>query len=432
MSAIIFNHLRRWGWLWLLIGMANIFMGSALVCGARGFSWGIYINVLLWIGAMQLSLDFQKGIGRTLLALPLTARQIGRSWWLLSIGLPVLFLAATTLLGLAGLSVWKGQPFPVAEFAIYIVHVIAFLGVLFAAIIATPRLPTTGLGWLRYIIFGGLLIALMVMNPIKNVWPCVLVYLASIGVTALSWLRAEQNVLWRATFKPGAQAANQKPGRSEVPSGFGGMGYLWLMFAQRLGWMTLAFAGWLVVTQVMFHGSNNSVKTPQQFLQATMPSIISFGYFGLIMIWLMPLLMHLRHLRALPISAAVLAATIILLPCVPIFLVGFAATLVAGDGINGLNGTLVYAAVMSLGTTLTLRIGIRYGFMLSLPLMMLVMVANGQLLKFSASIALIVSIIALALIAFAFEATRRLLRSNNKAYQTSNMMPAGWNMNGGR
>jgi len=130
MKRVILDHLKRWGWLWLIIGVANGFITGAFLDEKHGFD-AFTFQVILWLGAMQLNFDLQRGIGRTLTALPLTARQIGRAWWLVSVALPALLLLVTSALALLIHGCHTGKSFPLDTFVMHGTTSALFLGTMF-------------------------------------------------------------------------------------------------------------------------------------------------------------------------------------------------------------------------------------------------------------------------------------------------------------
>jgi hypothetical protein len=424
MNRIIFDHLRRWGWLWLLLALANGFCTGAFL-DERNKVYGLTFQIVLWLGAMQLNFDFSRGVGRVCSSMPVTARELGRAWWILSVALPAFVLASTSALALMIYSAWSVRAFPLMEYATVAFANTVFLGMLYFFIGGvTPGWPQTPFGWVRHLTFVALLFGMMFIRPSFETPKGIFILVVGTIFTIASWFRSEETVMQRANFRQGAKTGRNAAGQHKAPGGFGGMAYLWQMLAQRLGWMMLFFGVWLVGVQLMLHKNLNFLDSPKRLLDVAGPSVFSFGFFGLFMFWQMPVMLHLRHLRALPVSTGNLAATLTLLPCLPIFGIGMAASALAGTGWQITSAALNYAAMFALSVPLNLLLGMRSGFIVSLLLVILGMMTINI---FGIASAFWGQTAALAVIAISFETSRRLLQSKRKIYQIENMMPAGWN-----
>jgi hypothetical protein len=72
--------------------------------------WAFLLS--LWAGAVLLSFDLKRGVLRVLVPLPLTARQIGRGWWVATVAITFL-KSYTFILAPASLCVffvvWRGD-----------------------------------------------------------------------------------------------------------------------------------------------------------------------------------------------------------------------------------------------------------------------------------------------------------------------------------
>jgi hypothetical protein len=415
MNRIILDHLKRWWWLWLVIGIANGFSTGAFLNEKHGFD-GFSFQIVLWLGAMQLNFDLQRGISRTLTTLPLTARQIGRSWWIVSVALPALLLITTSALALMIHSSHTGKPFPLNIFATNITINILFLGAMFALFVGElPGWPQDVLGWLRRICSVGLLIVIMFSKMTSSTPLGIALYLIAFVLTVGGWFRAEQMVIQRTTFRPGIQSGKHPAGRHQAPTGFGGLAFLWQTLAIRIARMAIVVVVWFVVMHFALH--KGSKMSPQQFFAATLPALNSFGFFAIFIFLLMPVLMQLRHLRSLPISTTAIAALLTLLPAVPVLIVGMIWAAIGGGGFETLSGFLAYAAIMSIAAPLMVGQGLRQGaFIATLALLMFLgmgsIFMNGKMPD-----AFIVTAISLGTIAITFEITRRLLKSSSHAYR---------------
>jgi len=89
----------------LVVGVVAGGRHSGVVVHGRQFE--ILVLFTIFTGAFLLQIDLQRGHTRVLRALPVTAKQFARAWWLVSVGLPALFLAAITGLAMHHHAAWR-------------------------------------------------------------------------------------------------------------------------------------------------------------------------------------------------------------------------------------------------------------------------------------------------------------------------------------
>ena len=79
MSRLILDHYRRWWWVLAIAGAFQFRFGWSIARRPEeAFEFWVFM-VALWTSAILLSYNLKHGVARTVMALPLTARQIGRS-----------------------------------------------------------------------------------------------------------------------------------------------------------------------------------------------------------------------------------------------------------------------------------------------------------------------------------------------------------------
>ena len=108
MRQLILDHFRRWWWVLALGAAYATILGWCVALPpdylqhARGthIFWPVWLNVqgrmfvpntlflATWTGAILLLFDLQRGLVRSVRALPMTSRQIGCGWWLVTAGIP--------------------------------------------------------------------------------------------------------------------------------------------------------------------------------------------------------------------------------------------------------------------------------------------------------------------------------------------------------
>lgn len=435
MKRIILDHLKRWGWLWLVIGVANCFMTGSFIDHERNFG-ALTFQLVLWLGAMQLNFDLQRGVGRALTTLPVTARQIGRAWWIFSVALPALLLAATSGFAMLLHSSIATRAFPMKDFVVVATANTLFLGALFYLFVGSiPRWPHSMFGWLRHILSIGVLMGIIFIQPALDAPKGIALLLVAAVLTVAGWFHCEQMVLLRAGFRPGIQLGKRQPGVHKAPAGFGGLPFLWGTLFIRVGRFALLFVGLLLLMQVLMRGGLK--LTPKQSFEAALPAISSFGYFFTYVFLLLPTVMQLRLLRTLPISTTALATLLVLLPVIPIMVAGLVWSVFGGVLSGGGNvfqipiRFLMYAAMTAIGAPFFVWQGLKFGSYLLI--MVLIMVSSiGPMIFHTTKIPpTLTALVSLGIMALAFELTRRLLQSSSRAYQTPPTTMTGWGGWGG-
>ena len=158
MKRIILDHLRRWWPVWIAIGVFNfivVFNSLALLDQGRDMDPIRSLNfpILLWLSALTLNFDLQRGSGRVLTTLPVTARQIGRAWWIFSVAVPTLFLTATSGLAMLIHSAGTANGFPMNSFVVTAITYALFFGSLFYLLIGSPPgRPQNVVAWARVVL----------------------------------------------------------------------------------------------------------------------------------------------------------------------------------------------------------------------------------------------------------------------------------------
>ena len=240
----------------------------------------------------------------------------------------------------------------------------------------------------------------------------------------------------RGGFRMGIVTGARKPGLHKAPAGFGGLPFLWQNLFIRLGYMGLAIVAWVLVVQVMMQGSLK-LLSPKQFFGATQPAFSSFGYFFIYIFLVLPTIMQLRLLRTLPISTSKLAATLVLMPAAPIFIIGLAWAVFSGSASESEtvflipSSFLTCAAITAIGAPIFVWRGLK--FETYFLLMFLAMSSTiGPTFFHTAKIPpTVAALVSLGVIALAFEITRRLLRSSSNPYRNPAAMMGAWG-GGGR
>ena len=440
MKRIILDHLRRWWPVWIAIGIFNFiiaFNSMALLDQGRSIDHIRSLNfpILLWLSAFTLNFDLQRGSGRVLTTLPVTARHIGRAWWIFSVALPALFLTATSGLAMLIHSAGTANGFPMNGLVVTAITYALFFGSLFYLLIGSPLgRPQNVVEWARVVFLLAFIIGIFFFKPTIETPQGVIFLLAEATLSVAGWFRAEQMVSERGGFRMGVLTGARKPGLHKAPEGFGGLPFLWQCLFIRLGYMGLAIVVWMLVMQVMMKG--NVKLSSKQFFDATHPAFSGFGYFFIYLFLVLPTIMQLRLLRTLPISTSKLAATLVLMPAAPIFIIGLAWAAFSGSVPESGTGYfipssfLTCAALTAIGAPVFVWRGLKLETYLLL--MFLAMASTlGPIFFYTANIPpTVAALVSLGVIALAFEITRRLLQSSSNPYRNHAAMMGAWG--GGR
>ena len=438
MKLIIRDHLRRWWWVWVVNVLVQSIVGWFSATNTPPPKEFFNAMFMVFVGPFLLQFDLQRGIARALVALPLTARQIARGWWLAAVGLPAITLGVFTFLS-AGTShlLHPDGIFNLEWLAMSSLVGLLFLGTSFLVLLGFStgwsgswwdKLRNTICGAFWGLTIGGcpLVSKHLFDTPTKTMW----VLVVGTGLTLIGWFRAERMVLQRAAFRPGIQLGRRQPGQHQAQAGFGGLPFLWQNLLIQVGRFALIFVGYMLLIQVLMHGG--AKLSPRQLFEASLPALSSFGYFFMYMFLVLPMIMQLRLLRTLPISANALTATLVLLPTAPILFIGLVWAAVSGGVPDGGNifhissSFLTSAAMLAIAVPVFVWQGLKSGSYLLVVVLMMVSILGPVFFNTMKIPPAITALVSLGLIALAFELTRRLLRSSSRAYRPPPTTMTGW------
>ena len=342
MKRLMLDYFRRWAWVLALGGLLEFGLGWFIANRPEeNFEfWGLMLA--LWTGANLLSFDLRRGIVRAVAPLPLTARQIGRSWWLATVAIPAIALAALLFAG-AG-TFYHFHPskvFPAGRLALASIIYLLWLGVISCGTFSAKR-GSYG-SWRKFASTGvfSLLSGAMILGGMmyfqdasKHSFKCALLLGVGGLLTVVSWLRAEQFSLGRAEpFNPGRAGIRLTPLPSTNPStyhrpseGYGGIPFLIsTSFVRMLSWV----AAMIALIALLQHWQDRAM--PRYVAISSFAEMGSFMSCGFIIVFqFLPVLLQLRYLRTLPTSATRLAAVMISIVILPLIALGALAAGGAG------------------------------------------------------------------------------------------------------
>jgi len=353
MKRLILDHFRRWWWVLASCAALEFGLGFSITADPKmPFEFWAFL-LALWTGATLLSFDLKNGVLHALATLPLTSRQIGRGWWLATVPIPAIVLAALLFLGAETYyHVQPNQAVRADRLAMVSLFNLAWLGISFTMVFNTTRgfyvktwrfIGNTFISLLTVLaFFGSMAFATNASkSPLKS---AVLLGLGAV-LTAVGWLRAERFELGRAGIylgrvgqidmgRPDHSGVHLTPLKTNVrsdhhlvPCGFGGMPFLISStfvsaFLNLVAMVALMALVWLYQDQAMPRSWNRVIGL------VPMGSVMC-GWF-IIFYRFIPLLRQLRFLRTLPVSATRLAFVMLATVLLPLIAIGPVVAGVAG------------------------------------------------------------------------------------------------------
>jgi len=429
MKQIIIDHFWRKSWIVIPILLVELFVVREFGTTTRHDEF-IFLLLPMYIGPSLLSYDLQQGFTRALMALPVTAGQIGRAWWLSTVGVPALLLAAAT--GLSAIVPLEG-----GQSGLLFLNCLVQVLLLGSCFCVWSFMPANYQGSWPEKVRGGFMGALWGLsfgggiaffrgfswsNPLKaEVFMGISAILMAVG-----WFRAERMVLQRGAVRPGAQATTSKSAPYRVPAGFGGVPYLWRSLLLRLGWYGLVFVGWMILATVLIgimggRPWQHPLRHPESIAHM-------FGFASLFLVCLVaipPILAHLRLLRTLPISTSILAATLVLFPAGSILAFGVACAAIGG-GHQILGSYLVPVVAVAVLVPVFVCLGISRGTYFALIGFVVVSAMAQDFFDSTNVPPTVAALVAVFAIALAWEITRRVLRSSSQAYRVRSSTFGNW------
>ncbi len=348
MNRLMLDHFRRWAWV-LAASVAAEFAVGWLVAANPELPFEFWAFLLaLWAGATLVSFDLRRGVLRPVAVLPLTGRQLGRSWWAATVPIPAVTLAALLFAGAGAYCHFHpNHAFPAGTLALASLFNLVWLGMNFTMIFG--GLGAVGGNWREAI--GNSLVSLfailmffgsMVLSQGASQSPLKSAVLLGGGalLTFVSWLRADQFDPARAGFflgrieplKPGGgglRLTPVKPGTSpgayRAPGGYGGISFLLSAMSVRAFLYVAAMIG--LITLLWRWQSRGALRGQDLVLLATMGSFMSCWF--IVCYQFMPIVRDVRFLRTLPIPATGLAAVMLALGLLPLIALGALAAGIA-------------------------------------------------------------------------------------------------------
>jgi hypothetical protein len=349
MKNLLLDHCRRWWWVFTLGGAYATILGWSLATpdfanefwqGKHSFLeqfFKIQSSMLLmqssclavFTGAMLLLYDLQRGLVRAVAVLPLTGRQLGRSWWLATVAAPAVWQIALLSLGAEAFYLFHpGTTFPVARLLLADLLIFLWFGTAF--VIYFVNQATQGIRWQKLCNFLATVTIIWMMfgfalslHAQKSSAKWGLFLGLGLMMTIFGWWRAGQFIPGQT--KPAIRARARAHSlltplslkySAEAVAGSGGIPLLASVTSYRAFWFCL-YAAVAMPLAFAWQGQIKSWPAAIEFVAGFVAA-----YWVLCFFTFTPALRQLRYLRTLPLSASRLALVLIVLALLPLLALG--------------------------------------------------------------------------------------------------------------
>jgi len=318
MKQIIRDQFRR-RWLFLILFCLTYFaFGPFFISQKVLSSYSIFF--ILWLslvlGPNVWLSELRQGYARVALTLPLTAKEIGRAFWWLSVGIATMLIAVFSFLGfITGKLCFSTNESGVGYWLLYVAVNAVLLAAIFWLFSGTSGKPTyfrkmkfaarlSGVVWWSGLIGGGYY---LFTSGLDNGIRLTVYFLVCTPLAILGWLRAERMIADFGEFPPVAQPPQNARKQFAPPSGNGGIAYIFQNTFIRV-WLMGLFM--LVAVNVLGIFENRPFDWHHLTRNLT-GSVAFFIFFFLFISRSTSLILNLRFLRTTPISTGRLAAVLL-------------------------------------------------------------------------------------------------------------------------
>jgi hypothetical protein len=420
MKLILLDLLRRWGWVYLLgFVLATTFDLFAKYVGPFAVFTPYFLAPMLG-PLFVVASDMMRGVARVTSALPVSAKNVGLSYWIVGVCIPPVLLSLALILANMIAPLLSPTTTTVWD-QVGVTFVVSFLisgSIFFDLTLFNTALSNSIIGTVAGALWGvGAFSSMGVkfLFDLRKGDTVTMTSLVVIGLlfTVLGYIRSGEMVKHRARNRIARPSASRKPTASaavpaSAPPRISGLSYLFLE--------SLKFALGVSVVLMLFGTVFPLLENNWMFVNS------------LLLIWSvlsgLRFFTRLRHIRSLPISIDRLALIILALPLLN-FLVCLAVIVaieaIFHHGAFRMNQQLfAIAGLATFGTAVALRFGPQF-----LPFIMgLGMMAVFGLTEFNLPVAASCTLTALLMIA-AYGIVRRSLQSGKTYRVPATSFPVG-------
>lgn len=320
MKAIIKDYLRRWKWVFILTAVLQF---PSLFAPPSHLAFTLF--TVVYGGAMLLSFDLVRGTPRVCRSLPVTQRDLAKSWAFVSIVAPLALFVTNVILvtairGVFGIS----GSISLSQATFLIAVAFLWLGLSFHLLTHLPsanlahdpahKTKNTIFGGLWGLCLGGGFFVLMKMpNRWESLQPWHWIALAGALVsTGLGWRRAEEMVINRASPARTGEDVELRLAREKKGAGAirrEGLPFMFRVVTSNAVKTTLIFTFIFIGFQIYLRNAQQGdwLTAAAQVVQE--PSTF-YILIPLVMIAGLQWLAGIRHLRTLPLKGSFLTLLI--------------------------------------------------------------------------------------------------------------------------
>ncbi|HEY5041004.1 MAG TPA: hypothetical protein VIK53_03300 [Verrucomicrobiae bacterium] len=326
MKPLVLDQLKRRWFFWALFCLVHFIFGSfnyEMLGSGFIFPAAFILGPNIWL------MDLQRGYSRVALTLPYTARQIGRTWWWISVGFAAILMIVFSFCGMTFHVLSSGKEFPFAKWLEYVTVNALLYGSLFW-FFSGSMLYLPSIDWQKRIqrwLVGGFYLAIiggcvyLLFNMQNSALKMTAFYACTLAMTIIGWLRAESMVADYGGYRNASQQPKISRGQFKAPKGFGGTPFIvWTAFFGVWGFGVLFLIIMNLIDLFIRH------QFDWHHLTRSINNGVAFFPFFFVFVFMrsgFSLSHNLRFLRTMPVSTARLSATllsVLILPLLTLFL----------------------------------------------------------------------------------------------------------------
>ncbi len=310
----VINYAKRWAWVIILVATAHVAFAT-LTSGERE---PMIFPIAVFLGPIILSFDLMKGIGRTMILLPVPRRQLIQTLWWVAIGLPTVMILALSVIGQGlGFLLERSKHFQwdlVLGSTLVGFSVLSLMYVALTGLPANPKESANQNG--RNVFFGALwgfsmggsffVFRFVYGNPDQVMIRIALMGVIGAFLATLAYQRTDAMLQTRASGRS-ANEPDPKPNKRsffEFDSSRGGFTFMAQQTIYQSVVFTLMFIAFVTIYQLLFlsaMGSDGPFRSPEDFAKGVQGQLVILAIMPSFMMAVR--LQGIRVFRSLPLSA---------------------------------------------------------------------------------------------------------------------------------
>jgi hypothetical protein len=324
MKLIIYDQLRRHWLSWTSCSLMFLMLGAMLPELKDSY---LFMGYFLIVFPDSFRSELRDGYARMALSLPLTARQIGRTFWWLSVGLLSLSMFLFSGLGMLIRNSHLRDTYNVSRLWFHVVLIVSlFFGSGFWIFSGAParsakdwkkNLPRQiyGVAFFGLLIGGGYLLCAIAFS-FETKFLIVSSFCAILAI--LGWQRAEGLVVDHGRNRQEMSDSGTLEEFTKPISGYGGIRFLVAKLSVRFMSATIFVA----VSGIGLAALLDSKRSNWWNISYLYSPLANLFYVVLITAFITSIISHLKFLRVLPLTSRQLGATLIGFTVLPVLIFG--------------------------------------------------------------------------------------------------------------